>query len=54
MAHYEESETGMADERGTLQLNDDDIAYVLTLLRNASSPLTTGQVIEALRQRTGR
>ena len=44
----------MAEERSTLQLNEEDIAYVLTLLRNASSPLTTEQVIEALRQRPGR
>lgn len=44
----------MAEERSILQLNEEDIAYVLTLLRNASSPLTTEQVIEALRQRAGR
>lgn len=44
----------MAEETGTLHLNDDDIAYLLTLLRNATSPLTTAQLIDALRQRSGR
>jgi hypothetical protein len=50
----EEMDTGMADENGTLQLTDNDIAFLLTVLRNAISPLTTQQLIDALRQRSGR
>lgn len=50
----QETETGMADQNGTLHLNDDDIAFLHTLLRNATSPLTTQQMIDALRQRSGR
>lgn len=44
----------MAMQSGTLQLTDEDVMYLLTLLRNASSPLTTAQLIEALKQRSGR
>lgn len=51
---YEENWIGMAEQTGTLQLNDDDIAFLLTLLRNASSPLTTQDLIEALKKRSGR
>jgi hypothetical protein len=53
-AHPEEMDIGMADENGTLQLTDNDIAFLLTVLRNAISPLTTQQLIDALRQRSGR
>lgn len=44
----------MADEKNTLHLNDDDIAFLVTLLRNATSPLTTQELIDALRQRSAR
>ena len=44
----------MAKQTDTLQLADADIAYLLTLLRNASSPKTTAELIEALRERSGR
>lgn len=44
----------MAKQTDTLQLNDGDIAFLLNLLRNASSPLTTSELIEALRQHSGR
>jgi hypothetical protein len=37
-----------------IQLRDEDIAYLLTLLRNTSQPLTTQQLIDALRKQTGR
>jgi hypothetical protein len=37
-----------------VQLTDNDIAYLLTLLRNSSSPLTTQQLVDALRTPTGR
>ncbi len=37
-----------------VQLTDNDIAYLLTLLRNSSSPLTIQQLVEALRTPSGR
>jgi hypothetical protein len=43
----------MAKQTDTLQLNDADIAFLLNLLRTASSPMTTAELIEALRQRSG-
>ncbi len=33
-----------------IQLNDEDVAFLLTLLRNAPQPMTTQQLIEALRR----
>jgi len=33
-----------------IQLNDEDVAFLLTLLRNASQPMTTQQLIDALRR----
>jgi predicted transcriptional regulator len=44
----------MAKQTDTLQLNDADIAFLLNLLRNATSPMTTQDLVEALRQRSGR
>lgn len=44
----------MAEQTDTLHLSDADIAYLLTLLRNASSPKTTAELIAALRERSGR
>ena len=38
----------------TVQLTDNDIAYLLTLLRNSSSPLTLQQLVDALRTPVGR
>lgn len=32
-----------------IQLNDDDVTFLLTLLRNSSQPMTTQQLIDALR-----
>jgi hypothetical protein len=43
----------MAKQTDTLQLNDADIAFLLNLLRNASAPMSTAELIEALRQRSG-
>ena len=34
----------------SVQLNDEDVAFLLTLLRNAPQPMTTQQLIEALRR----
>jgi len=36
-----------------IKLNDEDVAYLLTLLRNATQPLTTQQLIDALRRQPG-
>ncbi|HVL24123.1 MAG TPA: hypothetical protein VM450_08560 [Thermomicrobiales bacterium] len=44
----------MATQTGILQLQDDDIAFLLTLLRNATSPLSTEQLVDALKQRSSR
>lgn len=52
--HTEEMKTSMADENSTLRLTDDDIAFLLTMLRNAISPLTTQELITALRERSSR
>ncbi len=37
-----------------IRLSDEDIAYLLTLLRNASQPVTTQQLIDALRGQASR
>ncbi len=37
----------------SVKLNDEDVAYLLTLLRNASQPITTQQLIDALRRHSG-
>jgi hypothetical protein len=50
----EEIETSMATQTGALQLTDDDVAFLLTVLRNATSPLRTEQLVEALKQRSSR
>ncbi len=44
----------MAGQGSELRLADDDVIYVLTLLRNATTPLTTAQLVEALKQRASR
>ena len=44
----------MAKQTDTLQLNDADIAFLLNVLRTASAPMTTQDLIDALRQRSGR
>jgi hypothetical protein len=49
-----ESPYRMATHGSDLQLSDDDVAFLLTLLRNSSSPLTTAQLVEALKTRGSR
>ena len=44
----------MAGKGSDLQLTDEDIAFILNILRNTSSPLTTAQLVEALQQRVAR
>jgi hypothetical protein len=34
-----------------VQLKDEDVTYLLTVLRNANQPITTQQLINALRDR---
>jgi hypothetical protein len=36
-----------------LTLNDSDLMYLLTLLRSSDKPLTTAELVAALRQRAG-
>jgi GAF domain-containing protein len=43
----------MADESSTpVRLSDDDIAFLLMVLRNSSRPLSTAQLVEALREQS--
>jgi hypothetical protein len=37
---------------GLVQLNDDDVAYLMNLLRNATHPISTQQLIDALRRQS--
>ncbi len=37
----------------SIKLNDEDVAYLLTLLRNAAQPVTTQRLIDALRRQSG-
>lgn len=41
----------MATNGSDLRLTEDDKAFLLSLLRNAPTPLTTEQLVEALKQR---
>jgi hypothetical protein len=34
-----------------VQLSDDDVTFLLSVLRNVTSPVTTQQLIDALRNR---
>ena len=57
LVRYEEMYRSMTDTSQattTVQLTDNDIAYLLTLLRNSSSPLTLQQLVDALRTPAGR
>ncbi|MGI8484378.1 MAG: hypothetical protein ACR2OU_08945 [Thermomicrobiales bacterium] len=38
----------------TLKLTDEDVTHVLTLLRNSTAPVTTQQLVDALKQRSNR
>ncbi len=41
----------MASPTDTVQLNEADIAFLLNLLRDASGPMTTAELVEALKNR---
>ena len=36
---------------GAIQLTDDDIAFLINVLRSSGLPMTTQQLIDALRER---
>ena len=47
----------MSDATSTaepVRLSDDDIAFLLMILRNSGRPLTTGQLVDALREQSTR
>lgn len=41
----------MANPQETLQLNEADIAFLLNLLRDAEGPMTTEELVAALKNR---
>ena len=40
-------------EPGRVRLNEEDVAYVMNVLRNASQPVNTQQLIDVLRRHPG-
>jgi hypothetical protein len=42
----------MATPAQPIELNDEDVTYLLTVLRNSTQPMTTQQLIDALRGQT--
>ncbi len=44
----------MAGTGSNVQLTDDEVTYLLNLLRTAPAPMTTIQLVEALKQRSAR
>jgi hypothetical protein len=40
-------------EQSRIQLNEEDVAYVMNLLRNATQPVNTQQLIDVLRKHPG-
>jgi hypothetical protein len=41
-----------SDEENQVHLNDEDIAYLMNVLRNATQPVTTQQLIDVLRRQS--
>ncbi|MCA9879456.1 MAG: hypothetical protein KC442_16805 [Thermomicrobiales bacterium] len=41
-----------ATETGRIRLSDDDVAYMMNVLRNATQPVTTQQLIDVLRRQS--
>jgi hypothetical protein len=39
---------------GEVRLSDDDIAFLLMILRNSARPMTMAQLVQALREQSGR
>ena len=44
--------SGDSAETGQIRLSDDDVAYLMNLLRNSSQPVTTQQLIDVLRRQS--
>jgi hypothetical protein len=40
-------------ETSPIELNAEDIAYLMSLLRNANNPITTQELVDALRKQAG-
>ena len=40
-------------ESGGVRLNEEDVAYLMNLLRNATQPVSTQQLIDVLRRQPG-
>jgi hypothetical protein len=47
------SSRDQGSEPGRVQLNEEDVAYVMNLLRNATQPVNTHQLIDVLRRHPG-
>jgi len=47
------SSRDLAPEPGRVRLNEEDVAYVMNLLRNATQPVNTQQLIDVLRKHPG-
>jgi hypothetical protein len=44
--------SGDPTETGHIRLSDDDVAYLMNVLRNSSQPVTTQQLIDVLRRQS--
>ena len=44
--------SGDPTEAGHIRLSDDDVAYLMNVLRNATQPVTTQQLIDVLRRQS--
>ena len=47
------SSRDQSSEPGRVRLNEEDVAYVMNLLRNATQPVNTQQLIDVLRKHPG-
>jgi hypothetical protein len=50
-AQSKEFPARMATSGSDVRITEDDMIFLLSLLRNAAAPLTTEQLVEALKQR---
>ena len=44
--------SGDPNETGHIRLSDDDVAFLMNVLRNSSQPVTTQQLIDVLRRQS--
>ncbi len=47
------SASGESLEAGIVRLNEEDVAYLMNALRNATQPVTTQHLIDLLRRQSG-